>query len=72
MGEKEKSVKLVLNQQQLELIDATIARVGVADREGCTSRCGNFSPAMALLPRRKAKEGNGDRTCMQAEFARAS
>ena len=34
MGEKEKSVKLVLNQQQLELIDATIARVGVADREG--------------------------------------
>jgi hypothetical protein len=34
MGEREKSVKLVLNQQQLELIDATIARVGVADREG--------------------------------------
>ena len=33
MTQKEKSVKLVLNQQQLELIDATIARVGAADRE---------------------------------------
>jgi hypothetical protein len=34
MSQMERSVKLVLNQQQLELIDATIARVGVADREG--------------------------------------
>ena len=34
MAQREKSVKLVLNQQQIELIDATIARVGVADREG--------------------------------------
>ena len=31
--QREKLVKLVLNQQQLELIDATTARVGVADRE---------------------------------------
>ena len=33
MAESEKSVKLVLNQQQLELLDATIDRVGAADRE---------------------------------------
>jgi hypothetical protein len=33
MAPREKSVKLVLNQQQLELIDATTARVGAADRE---------------------------------------
>jgi hypothetical protein len=33
MAQGEKSVKLVVNQQQLELIDATMARVGVADRE---------------------------------------
>lgn len=34
MAQGEKSVQLVLNQQQLELIDATIARAGAADREG--------------------------------------
>jgi hypothetical protein len=34
MAHGEKSVRLVLNQQQLELIDATIARAGAADREG--------------------------------------
>jgi metal-responsive CopG/Arc/MetJ family transcriptional regulator len=33
MAQLEKSVRLVLNQQQLELIDATIARTGAADRE---------------------------------------
>lgn len=34
MAQGERSVKLVLNQQQLELIDGTITRVGAADREG--------------------------------------
>jgi hypothetical protein len=34
MAQRETSVKLVLNQQQLELIDATVARIGAADREG--------------------------------------
>jgi hypothetical protein len=33
MAEEQRSVKLLHNQQQLELIDATIARVGAADRE---------------------------------------
>jgi metal-responsive CopG/Arc/MetJ family transcriptional regulator len=33
MAPREKSIKLVLNQQQLELIDATTARIGAADRE---------------------------------------
>jgi metal-responsive CopG/Arc/MetJ family transcriptional regulator len=33
MAPTEKSIKLVLNQQQLELIDATSARIGAADRE---------------------------------------
>ncbi len=33
MAQGEKSVKLVVNQQQLELIDATMARVGATDRE---------------------------------------
>ena len=33
MAQREKPVKLVLNQQQLELIDATVARIGAADRE---------------------------------------
>jgi len=34
MAQRETSVKLVLNQQQLELIDATISRVGAVNREG--------------------------------------
>jgi hypothetical protein len=33
MMQRENSVKLILNQQQLELIDATTARVGAAARE---------------------------------------
>jgi hypothetical protein len=33
MAPREKSIKLVLNQQQLQLIDATTARIGAADRE---------------------------------------
>ena len=33
MAQREKPVKLMLNQQQLELIDATVARIGAADRE---------------------------------------
>ena len=34
MAQRETSVKLVLNQQQLELIDTTISRVGAVNREG--------------------------------------
>jgi hypothetical protein len=34
MAQGERSVKLALNQQQLELIDGTITRVGAVDREG--------------------------------------
>jgi metal-responsive CopG/Arc/MetJ family transcriptional regulator len=34
MAQKETSVKVVLNQQQLELIDTTISRVGAVNREG--------------------------------------
>lgn len=34
MAQTEKTVKLALNQQQLELLDRTIARAGAADREG--------------------------------------
>ena len=33
MAETQKTVTLVLNQQQLELLDHTIARAGAADRE---------------------------------------
>lgn len=33
MAAKEKAVKLVLNQQQFELLDKTIGRAGVVDRE---------------------------------------
>jgi hypothetical protein len=33
MAQPEKTVRLVLNQQQLELLDRTIARAGAADRE---------------------------------------
>ena len=34
MAQPENVVTLVLNQQQLELIDKTIARTGAIDREG--------------------------------------
>lgn len=34
MDAPEKTVKIVLNQQQLELLDKTIARAGAAGREG--------------------------------------
>lgn len=34
MAQGETSVKLMLNQQQLELIDATVSRVGAVNREG--------------------------------------
>jgi metal-responsive CopG/Arc/MetJ family transcriptional regulator len=34
MAQRETSVKVVLNQQQLELIDTTISRVGAVNREG--------------------------------------
>ncbi len=34
MAEEQRSVKLVLNQQQLELVDATLARIGAQDRAG--------------------------------------
>lgn len=34
MAQTEKTVRLVLNQQQLELLDQTIPRVSAADREG--------------------------------------
>jgi metal-responsive CopG/Arc/MetJ family transcriptional regulator len=33
MAEGKKTVKIVLNQQQLELMDATITRAGVTTRE---------------------------------------
>jgi metal-responsive CopG/Arc/MetJ family transcriptional regulator len=34
MAQAGKTVKIALNQQQLELLDKTIARAGAADREG--------------------------------------
>jgi metal-responsive CopG/Arc/MetJ family transcriptional regulator len=33
MAEAQKSIPLMLNQQQLELLDRTIARAGASDRE---------------------------------------
>ena len=44
MAQGEKSVKLVVNQQQLELIDATMARVGAADRETVVRLALNGTP----------------------------
>jgi hypothetical protein len=56
MEQGERSVKLALNQQQLELIDGTITRVGAVDREGVVRVALRefFARHGAVLPEDKA------------------
>jgi len=59
MAQGEKSVQLVLNQQQLELIDATIARAGAGDREGLVRVALRefFARHGAVIPEGKSQGG---------------